>query len=397
MFGVNALFSQNTYQSSTDFISLQTNSTFTYEDPTAFAGIFDKMIRDTRNQRFTKSTDLSLNSVYSLLQSPPLNRNFQGILGSVVSNIQNKKKGWRLSNNFSAMYNFQEKAYFNISPSLSYPFKWKNSLFFFTVPARIQLNEKFDIIDGRAGCNIIASRAGNGIFRYGGIFDLAFNWRPPANIFPIRLGYTDTIIIDQPYIFCFDKECTLSLDTNSSYDDYWKYSTQKIWWVHMPAQNISNTIGLNGMVFLKKFWNIGGTASINTKLFSQKTTWYTINNIFDLRDFSGLYALLYEKSTGNYNSNVSVGRFRDGGDLTPVTEFKLNAKRRLDGTLFGQLSIQRSGSGSPFGDFSLSIWGSRTFSSLHRYKIPVPIPRSSWGILTEYKPVLFVKKTGRTN
>lgn len=394
VFGMNASLSQNTYQSSTDFISLQTKSTFSYEDPTAIAGVFDNHITDSKNQKFIISIDLSLNSVFSLLQSPPLDRNFQGVFGSVITSIQNKKYGWRLSNSFAASYNFKEKAYYNISPSLSFPFKRKNTLFFLNIPARVQLNEKLNIIDGRAGCNVITSRSGNGIFRYGGIFDVAFNWRPPTNIIPIRIGYTDTIITDQHYTFYYDKECKQLFDTNSSYDVYWRYSTQKIWWVHMPAQNFSNTIGLNGMVFLKKYWNIGGSLSMNTKLFSQKTTWYTINNIIDLKDdLLGQYSLLYEKSSGYYHSHVPVGSPSDYGNLTPVTEFAFHSKRRLDGTLYGQLSIQRSG--SRYGNISFSVWGSQTFSSLQQYKIPIPIPRSAWGISTEYKPILFVKKNGR--
>jgi hypothetical protein len=158
----------------------------------------------------------------------------------------------------------------------------------------------------------------------------------------------------------------------------------------MPEQKVNATLGLNSMLFWKKFWNLGITLFMDGKIFTQKTSWYTIDTISNLRGESDLFVLLYEKSSGTFYDHIPVGTSNNLGEPKPVKEFKLNEKRRFDGTVSAQMILQHFR--GHYGNFTLMLWGSQTFSTLHRYRIPIPVPKYSWGITSEYKPIHFVKK-----
>jgi hypothetical protein len=271
------------------------------------------------------------------------------------------------------------------------PFKFRNTLMAFNLPSRLLFDKKFDLIDGKAGFNLIASKAGNGIFRYGATIDLNYNWRPEKKLVSIKVGYTDSLVTNDTLYLYLDKECTKKFNNEDGVGSYWFDIVPEIPWIKMPEQKVNATLGLNSMLFWKKFWSLGFTLFLDGKIFTQRTSWYTIDTISNLRDGpSGLFVLLYEKKSGKYYTDIPIGSPKYYGGSTPVNEFKLNEKKRFDGTVSAQMILQRFG--SHYGNFTVMLWGSQTFSSLHRYRIPIPVPKYSWGITGDYKPIHHIRK-----
>jgi hypothetical protein len=391
--GTQTILSYNTYKSNT-YIPLNENDgdlIFSYDDPIAATGLFDKYIRETNNGKYTYTLDLSLTGVFSLLNDPPLERRFQNLTIQSSASIINRQSGLRLSNSVSYSNDFSESRYFNVSPIIGLPFKFRNTLMAFNLPSRLLFDKKFHLIDGKAGFNLIASKAGNGIFRYGATIDLNYNWRPEKKLLSIKVGYTDSLVTNGTFNFYLDKDCTKKFNNDDGVGSYWFDSVPEISWIKMPEQKVNATLGLNSMIFWSKFWNLGFTFFIDGKIFTQKTSWYTIDTLSNLRDGqSGLFVLLYEKKSGKFYDHVPVGTSNNNGEPKLIKEFKLNEKKRFDGTVSAQMVLQRFG--SHYGNFTVMLWGSQTFSTLHHYRIPIPVPKYSWGITGDYKPIHYVRK-----
>jgi hypothetical protein len=311
-----------------------------------------------------------------------------GISALFSSTIEDLKKGTRFTNSATISSNMKDSKYFNLFSSLNYPVKIENAQYYIGFTSRCLIDKNNSVADSKFGINLTGTGGPKNIFQYGPLIDLSYNWRPAIELFSMKIGYTDSLVFNKKYSYYYDKECQNPSEYKTLVRKYWANLPSKPW-VYMPQQNISSTVGLNGLAFLKKNLSMFGMTSMTGQIYTQHTVWHTtryIPDLFDEADYETFY-LLYEKKSGHYFSNIRsesssyVGGFKQA---SLPEEFNF---RRLDASFFALLKLQYTG--KRFNNVSISGWYGKTFSNVSNKPLPTPIPDYKWGFQIEYNPTLF--------